>query len=144
MNRTIFELRRADWTAWPKALAVVAVAGFAVYGASVMLGSDSPTSSPGAVGVDADATRQHLRELSAVLVTANKKSDEQLASQVKLQVIATMVTIDHQPGAKDLNSPMHACATAARNLVDAATVVENGGRWLNEDTFQEAAANCRS
>lgn len=127
---------------WGSAPAVLAVA----IGLGVYLGG-SADAAPQAkadelAGVDPNATREKLRELSAVLVSADKKGDAQLAQTVLNHAVALQVTIDHQPGEK--KSALRNCALAAQHLASGADFIARGGRWQNEDQFQAAAGDCRT
>lgn len=107
-------------------------------------GDDQPAEPPGLAGIDPNATRDRLRELSAVLVAADKKGDVELAKTVLLLTVALHVTIEHQPGVKQVGAALYNCALAAKHLSTGAESVTSGGRWLNEDRFQVAAGDCRT
>lgn len=145
----VYRGRQSNWSdgatralVWSSAPAVLAVA----IGLGVYLGgtADAAPQAKAAefVGVDPNPTREKLRELSAALVSADKKGDAQLAETVFKHALALKVTIDHQSG--DKKSALRNCALAAQHLVSAADLIARGGRWQNEDQFQAAAGDCRT
>ena len=121
----------------PAGLAAVFFVGQLFSGAD-----DQPAEPPGVAGIDPNATRDRLRELSAVLIAADKKGDAKLANAVLLTAVALLVTIEHQPGAKQAGAALYNCALAAKHLSAGAESVTRSGRWLNEDQFQAAAGSC--
>lgn len=106
--------------------------------------SNEVAAKPGESGVDANVTRIELRDISTALVTADKKGDSQLASLVVASVLVLTLKIEGQPEFKKVGSGLYNCSLAARNLLNGAKSVGKGGRWLNQDQFQEAVSDCRS
>lgn len=140
MQRWIFELRRDA----PAKLIALGVVVLSVPFVAVHLMSQYSVQSekaPEQIGVDANATRVKLRDLSAVLVTADKRGDVQLAKEVRLQVFGVDTTLSYQPQEKQFVLRM--CRLAAKHLITGAESIIAGGRWNNEDQFHTAASDCR-
>lgn len=94
-------------------------------------------------GTDPNATREALRQLATALNTADKKGDVALAQKVMLSVIPVLAKLNDQPLSRQYGTPLYNCKLAAVHLTDAAAAVAAGSRWLTEDRFQAAAADCR-
>ncbi|MDO8776591.1 MAG: hypothetical protein Q7K57_49335 [Burkholderiaceae bacterium] len=147
----VYRGRKSGWTKgaeralamslMPAALALAIVVGVYLTG-SPADASPQTAIQESQVGIDPNATRNKLRELSAVLVTADKKGDAQLAQTVLMYAVALQVTMQQQPDEK--KSALRNCALAAKHLSTGAVSIKDGGRWLNEDQFQAAAGDCRT
>lgn len=151
MNRTMFELKRAGAGSAMQSIVTWAVILLAsaggIYVGYKIFGTDADTApqvqaQSGQVGIDPDATRNKLRELSAVLVAADKKGDAELARTVLVHSVAVQVTIQHQ--SNEQQAALRNCALAVKHLLTGAQAIQDGGRWLNEDQFQAAAGDCRT
>jgi hypothetical protein len=146
----LFRGFRSGWTsgvqrglAWSLVPAVVVL----VFAVGLNLSSPGPVlpdvgKSAAQPGIEQNATRLRLREYASLLVEADKKGDVKLAKNVMLLSLGARVEIDHQPDAFKLGSGAHNCALAARNLVQAAEYVASGGRWINQDQFDNAVSDC--
>lgn len=147
MNRLMFSIQRVEWLK-PLAgvaigLAAAALIVFAVSSTWDALGATGSNQVQGRPGETPDATRLQLRNLSDALVAANRTGDPVLAEKVGLQVVSILGMIELQPTAKISGSPMYQCALAARHLIAGSAAIKAGGRWRDEDRFQNAASLCR-
>lgn len=131
--------RALVWGATPALLFAVIFVGLQFGGES---DADRQAKAAEMVGVDANATRLKLRELSDALVTADKKGDAALAQTIMHHAVDIMVTMERQPpGSKSLPRD---CTLAAQHLATGAETIARGGRWRNADQFQAAAGDCRT
>jgi hypothetical protein len=129
------------WGLAPGVFMLVLVVGIALSNQTNNTVAPEP---PGVPGVDPNATRIELRDISAALVTADKKGDVQVASLVIAAALNLTVKIESQPDFKRLDGALRNCSLASRNLLNGAELVAKGGRWLNQDQFQAAVADCRT
>ena len=150
MNRTLFELKRVGLGAVMQSIALWAVIllaaaggifiGYKIFGSDI--DAPQPQAQESLIGIEPDATRNKLRELSTVLVAADKKGDAALANTVFLHIVAMRITMENQPAEK--KKALYNCTLAAKHLSSGSETVKAGYRWLNEDQFQSAVGDCRA
>jgi len=99
-----------------------------------------PWKPSGTPGVEVAPTRHELKELAALLRTADGKGDAAFANQLHRRMADVLQAMNEREFNK--GSPMNDCRLAAINLAAGIVRVGDGYSWTDQSRFEAALEGC--